>query len=253
MQDEMRRGAAPGSPSSRARSTRGLRVCNGHAAVPTATASASTPVSATKRPASSGSVNCSSSSVGLDEIGGADPAELGLDRDAARVGVGDDRARDAHVVIKRRRRLVDHHRGEAGGDRRLDHRHLEGVVEMEHHRNRRGFRLERGAEGVAERRRGDAVALELALRDLHDRGRARALGGAQRSAGSCRVARRERAERVAAGRSAAASAALRVTRFFGAGGRDMADLLGALTSEGAARSAPDRERRAAARPPRAAG
>ena len=40
--------------------------------------------------------------LGLDEIGGADPAELGLDGDAAGVGVGDDGARDAHVVGKRR-------------------------------------------------------------------------------------------------------------------------------------------------------
>ena len=52
-------------------------------------------------------------------------------------------------------------------------------------------------EGVAERRRGDAVALHLALRDLHDRGRARALGGAQDRPDHRRVARRERAERVA--------------------------------------------------------
>jgi len=135
--------------------------------------------------------------LGLDEIGGADPAELGLDGHAAGVGVGDDGARDAHVVGKRRRRLVDHHRGEAGGDRRLDHRHLEGVVEMEHHRDGRAFRLEGAEKGIPERGRGDSVALHLALRDLHDRGRARALGGAQDRPDHRRVARRERAERVA--------------------------------------------------------
>jgi hypothetical protein len=146
------------------------------------------PVSATKRPASSGSVKCSSSSsVSTKSVVPILPSSASTETPRAC-------ARRAHlgahrdVLLERLGGLVDHHRGEAGVDRLLNDR-ISKVWSrwstIGTWASRPPWRRRRPREEARIR----AVALELALRDLDDHGRARALAGAQDRADHAGVAR----------------------------------------------------------------
>jgi hypothetical protein len=133
---------------------------------------------------------------GLDRVRRADPPQLGLDRETMPTRERHDRPGLRDILREQQLRGVDHHRGEPGGDRRLDRRHVLRVVEVQHDRHGDPERGELPKKLLGEGGGGHAVMLELGPRDLRDQRGARRLRRLERRAQQRQIARRERAERV---------------------------------------------------------
>jgi len=136
--------------------------------------------------------------VRLHVIGGGDPAQLGLHRHAAPVGVGHDLPGDGDVLLQGPVGGVDHDRGEPGGDGFLDDREVAGVVKMQGDGDGDLLLRHLGEELAGEAARRNLRAGQLPLRDLDDERRGQRLPGLEHRPDHGRVTRRKRADGVAA-------------------------------------------------------